>query len=155
MLWWPWTLLPFECGGGVLARQCSNEFLLWLLKPDLSPVRKEASGTALARLQLLQGCYTNMAVSRCVRKFTLTRAKQGCMEEWFSKERSKEHLERSDKAGMPLSQSQRDKTAHHYCFSLSVIYVVAVALTFTLLKLLSGWSALWLFSWIKELSRSS
>lgn len=34
-----------------------------LLKPDVSPVRREAMSTALAQLQLLQGCYTNMAVS--------------------------------------------------------------------------------------------
>lgn len=76
------------------------------------------------------------------------------MEEWFSKGRSKEHLERSDKAGMSLSQPQRDKTAHLF-YLISVTYVVVAMSTFTLLKLLSDWSALWLFSCSKELSRSA
>lgn len=61
------------------------------------------------------------------------------MEERFSKERSKEHLEKSDKAGMSLSQPQRDETDHFYfCFLVSVIYAAVVASTFTLLKLLSS-----------------
>lgn len=58
-----------------------------------------------------------------------------CVEEGFSKERNEEHLERSDKAGRSLSQPHRDKTAHIFFF-FTVIYVVVVALAFTLLKLL-------------------
>lgn len=64
------------------------------------------------------------------------------MEGLFSTGRSKEHLEGSDKAGMSLSQPQRDETDHLFIFLVSVIYVAVVALTFTLLKLLSSQSAL-------------
>lgn len=55
--------VPFERSGGVLVRQCSSEFFLWLLELDLSPVRKEVCSTALAQLQLLWGYYTNMTLS--------------------------------------------------------------------------------------------
>lgn len=66
--------------------------------------------------------------------------------------RREEHLERSDKAQM--SQPQRDITPPpFFLFLISVIYVVVVALTFTLLEKLSSWSVLWLLSCGKDLSR--
>lgn len=150
VLWWLWTLLLFEQGGdGGLERQHSSEFFGLCQTFLLSEKRQ------WALLWLSYRAVTQIWQSvGCVRKFIFTHGKQGCVEERFSKERSKEHLEKSDKAGMSLSQPQRDETDHFYfCFLVSVIYVAVVASTFTLLKLLSSWIALWLPSFGKELSR--
>lgn len=150
MPWWLWTLPPFEHSGGGLERQCSTEFFCLSQTFLLSEERQAA---------LLWLSYSfSRAVTQiwqslgCVRKFTFTHGKQGCVESDLARREVKSIWKGQIKLECHC-HSHKEMKLPIYFFFVSVIYVVVVASTFTLLKLLSSQSALWLLSFSKELSR--
>lgn len=129
-----WALPHLERGPGMPVKQCSNKFFLWLPKPILIAVGGEASSTHCLR-SIIASLGLLFKNNRLLAVLGSLHSPMDHMEEGFSKERSEEHLERSDKAGMSLSQPHRDKTAHllfFYCHLCGCgcfdIYIAKIAL---------------------------